>query len=108
MRTVCGTIQSKAIIFNDTIENNVRFGCETLSQTEIFEACDAVGIHGFIDSLPDGYSSRIGFEGGVQLSSAQKQRIAIARVLARNPAILIIDEGEADNTDFANELIIQV
>lgn len=108
LRTICGTIQPEAIIFDDTIENNIRFGCSTLTKSQIYQACDAVGMHGFIDSLPDGYSTRIGPEGGFQLSAPQKKRIAIARVLARDPAILIVDEGDGDNINFGNELIIQV
>lgn len=108
MRTICGTIQPEAIIFNDTIENNIRFGCTTLTQKNIFDACDAVGMHGFVNGLMDGYSTRIGPNGGCQLSTFQKKRIAIARVLARQPKILIIDEGDVDNVDFGNELIIQV
>lgn len=103
---MCGTIQPDVVIFNDTIENNIRIGCLTMTDAQIYAAADLVGIHGFIESLPDGYTTRIGSEGGIQLTNAQKHRIAIARVLAREPAILIVDEDDAPET--GNEWAFEV
>uniref|UniRef100_A0A914NY86 Uncharacterized protein n=1 Tax=Panagrolaimus davidi TaxID=227884 RepID=A0A914NY86_9BILA len=105
LRTVIGTVQQEPIIFNDTVENNIKQGCDSLTEKEMVEACKQANAHDFIESLPEGYNTRIG-EGGVQLSGGQKQRIAIARTLARNPKILLLDEATSA-LDTHSEAMVQ-
>uniref|UniRef100_A0A7E4UZ02 ABC transmembrane type-1 domain-containing protein n=1 Tax=Panagrellus redivivus TaxID=6233 RepID=A0A7E4UZ02_PANRE len=106
LRTVIGTVQQEPIIFNDTVENNIKKGCkETLTERELIAAAKAANAHEFIEALPSGYATRIG-DGGVQLSGGQKQRIAIARTLARNPRILLLDEATSA-LDTASEALVQ-
>uniref|UniRef100_A0AC35EUD6 ABC transporter domain-containing protein n=1 Tax=Panagrolaimus sp. PS1159 TaxID=55785 RepID=A0AC35EUD6_9BILA len=105
LRTVIGTVQQEPIIFNDTVENNIKQGCDSLTEKEMVEACKQANAHDFIESLPEGYATRIG-EGGVQLSGGQKQRIAIARTLARNPKILLLDEATSA-LDTHSEAMVQ-
>ncbi|KAH7727412.1 CRE-PGP-14 protein [Aphelenchoides avenae] len=105
LRTVIGTVQQEPIIFNDTVENNLRMGCATLTEKQMVEACKMANAHEFIEALPEGYNTRIG-DGGVQLSGGQKQRIAIARTLARDPKILLLDEATSA-LDAHSEAIVQ-
>lgn len=70
LRTVIGTVQQEPIIFNDTVENNLRMGCATLTEKQMVEACKMANAHEFIEALPEGYNTRIG-DGGVQLSGGQ-------------------------------------
>lgn len=76
LRTVIGTVQQEPIIFNDTVENNLRMGCATLTEKQMVEACKMANAHEFIEALPEGYNTRIG-DGGVQLSGGQVRGIAV-------------------------------
>uniref|UniRef100_A0AC34G6H0 Uncharacterized protein n=1 Tax=Panagrolaimus sp. ES5 TaxID=591445 RepID=A0AC34G6H0_9BILA len=105
LRTIIGTVQQEPIIFNDTVENNIKQGCDSLTEKEMIEACKMASAHEFIQALPEGYATRIG-EGGVQLSGGQKQRIAIARTLVRNPKILLLDEATSA-LDTHSEAMVQ-
>ncbi|KAE9548663.1 hypothetical protein FO519_008121, partial [Halicephalobus sp. NKZ332] len=105
LRTVIGTVQQEPIIFNDTVEANIKRGNTTLSERDIVEACKMANAHEFIENLPEGYGTRIG-DGGVQLSGGQKQRLAIARTLARNPKILLLDEATSA-LDTHSEALVQ-
>ncbi|WP_164153192.1 ATP-binding cassette domain-containing protein, partial [Stenotrophomonas maltophilia] len=76
----------------DTIGYNIAYGREGASDDEIASAARGAAIAGFIQSLPDGFETRVG-ERGLKLSGGEKQRVAIARTLVKNPPILILDEA---------------
>ena len=92
LRGAIGIVPQDTVLFNDTIGYNIGYGKPGASQAEIEAAARAAYIHDFIVSLPDGYQSMVG-ERGLKLSGGEKQRVAIARTLLKNPAILIFDEA---------------
>lgn len=92
LRHAIGIVPQDTVLFNDTIEYNIGYGKPGATREEIVAAARAASIHDFIDSLPDGYGTMVG-ERGLKLSGGEKQRVAIARTLLKNPAILIFDEA---------------
>lgn len=88
-------------LFQDTIENNIKFGSREASHEEVIEAAKKACCHEFISKLPDGYNTVIG-EGGASLSGGEKQRISIARAIMKDAPIVILDEATA-NVDPENE-----
>ncbi|MFC7518505.1 ABCB family ABC transporter ATP-binding protein/permease [Herbaspirillum sp. GCM10030257] len=92
LRKSIGIVPQDTVLFNDTIEYNIAYGKPDATREEIVAAAKAAYIHDFIESLPDGYGSMVG-ERGLKLSGGEKQRVAIARTLLKNPAILIFDEA---------------
>ncbi|AXA93019.1 ABC transporter ATP-binding protein/permease [Massilia sp. YMA4] len=92
LRHAIGIVPQDTVLFNDTIEYNIGYGKPGATREEIVAAARAASIHEFIESLPDGYASMVG-ERGLKLSGGEKQRVAIARTLLKNPAILIFDEA---------------
>ncbi len=92
LRSSIGIVPQDTVLFNDTIEYNIAYGRPGASHEDIVAAARAASIHEFIESLPDGYQSMVG-ERGLKLSGGEKQRVAIARTLLKNPAILIFDEA---------------
>jgi len=92
LRKSIGIVPQDTVLFNDTIEYNIAYGKPDASKEEIVAAAKAAYIHDFIESLPDGYATMVG-ERGLKLSGGEKQRVAIARTLLKNPAILIFDEA---------------
>ncbi|WCT73290.1 ABC transporter ATP-binding protein/permease [Sphingomonas naphthae] len=92
LRHAIGIVPQDTVLFNDTIGYNIGYGREGASQAEIQAAAQGAAIHDFILSLPDGYETRVG-ERGLKLSGGEKQRVAIARTLLKNPPILILDEA---------------
>lgn len=88
-------------LFNDTIENNIKFGNPSCSKQDVIDAAKKASCHEFISSLPDGYDTVIG-EGGASISGGEKQRISIARAILKNAPIIILDEATA-NVDPENE-----
>ncbi len=88
-------------LFEDTIENNIRFGKKDASEEEIISAAKKAACHDFIMNLPEGYQTKIG-EGGASLSGGEKQRISIARAIIKDAPIIIFDEATA-NVDPENE-----
>ena len=92
LRSTIGIVPQDTVLFNDTIEYNIGYGKPGAGKDEIVAAAKAASIHDFIESLPDGYAAMVG-ERGLKLSGGEKQRVAIARTLLKNPAILIFDEA---------------
>src|SRR3989338_3050766 len=104
-RKKIGYVSQDVFLLNDTIENNIKFFDDAVSKKDIAQAIEAANAKDFIRELPDGLDTVIG-ERGVKLSAGQRQRIALARVLARNPEILILDEATSA-LDNESELLIQ-
>lgn len=92
LRAAIGIVPQDTVLFNDTIGYNIAYGRPNATQQEIEQAAKAAQIHDFIQSLPDGYQTSVG-ERGLKLSGGEKQRVAIARTLLKNPAFLIFDEA---------------
>lgn len=92
LRRAVGIVQQDVFLFTGSIKENIAYGNLEATDEEIVYAAKQAGLHDFIDGLPDGYDTYIG-ERGAMLSGGQKQRISIARVILRNPPILILDEA---------------
>ena len=92
LRSAIGIVPQDTVLFNDTIEYNIAYGKPGASKADIVAAARAASIHEFIETLPDGYATMVG-ERGLKLSGGEKQRVAIARTLLKDPAILIFDEA---------------
>lgn len=92
LRAVIGIVPQDTVLFNDSIAYNIAYGRPGASQEEIIAAARAAYVHDFIVTLPDGYETMVG-ERGLKLSGGEKQRVAIARTLLKNPAILVFDEA---------------
>jgi ATP-binding cassette, subfamily B, heavy metal transporter len=105
LRAAIGMVPQDTVLFNDTILYNIRYGRIGASDTEIEDAARRAAIHDFVVSLPDGYRSMVG-ERGLKLSGGEKQRVAIARTVLKNPPILILDEATSA-LDTATEQEIQ-
>ncbi len=105
LRSYIGIVTQETYLFHDTIRNNLRYGREDATEEQIVAAARAANIHDFIASLPDGYETIVG-ERGHKLSGGERQRLAIARVLLKDPRILILDEATSP-LDSENEVLIQ-
>ena len=105
LRASVGIVPQDTVLFNDTIYYNIAYGKPEATRDEIIAAARAAHIHDFIVSLPLGYETRVG-ERGLKLSGGEKQRVAIARTVLKNPAILVFDEATSA-LDTRTEKIIQ-
>jgi ATP-binding cassette subfamily B protein len=105
LREAIGIVPQDTVLFNDTIEYNIAYGRPGAGREQVVAAARAAHIHDFIETLPDGYGTPVG-ERGLKLSGGEKQRVAIARTVLKDPAILIFDEATSA-LDSRTERVIQ-
>lgn len=105
VRKHIGVVTQESVLFNDTVKNNIIFGMQNVSETDVIEAAKIANAHEFIMQLPKGYDTIIGDRGG-KLSGGQRQRLSIARAILKNPSILILDEATSA-LDTESEKLVQ-
>ena len=105
LRELMGNVNQEAILFNDTIYNNIAFGVDNVSFDEVVEAAKIANAHEFITASEEGYNTVIG-DRGSKLSGGQRQRLSIARAVLKNPSILILDEATSA-LDTESERLVQ-
>lgn len=105
LRSLIGNVNQEAILFNDTIFNNIAFGVEHATQEEVEQAAKIANAHDFILQMEEGYQTKVG-DRGCRLSGGQRQRISIARAILKNPPILILDEATSA-LDTESERLVQ-
>ena len=105
VRQAIGIVPQDTVLFNDTVEYNIAYGQTGATREQVEEAAKSARIHDFIASTPLGYATMVG-ERGLKLSGGEKQRVAIARTLLKNPPVMIFDEATSA-LDSANERAIQ-
>lgn len=105
LRAQLGLVSQEAVLFNDTVRNNITFGNEAATDAAVDAAARAANAHDFISAMPEGYESNIG-DRGTKLSGGQRQRLTIARALLKNPPVLILDEATSA-LDSESEKLVQ-
>ena len=105
LRSLIGNVNQEAILFNDTIFNNIAFGVEGATMEQVVAAAKVANAHDFIMEKEEGYQTNIG-DRGSKLSGGQRQRISIARAILKNPPVLILDEATSA-LDTESEKIVQ-
>jgi ABC-type transport system involved in Fe-S cluster assembly fused permease/ATPase subunit len=92
VRRFIGVVPQDTILFNETLMYNLKYANPKATDDDVYDACRAAAIHDRIMSFPDGYLTRVG-ERGLRLSGGEKQRVAIARTILKNPKIIMLDEA---------------
>lgn len=105
LRQVIGVVPQDTVLFNDTLYNNLAYGRPSASEAEVQQAAQQAHLASFISTLPDGYATQVG-ERGLKLSGGEKQRVAIARVLLKNPPLLILDEATSSLDSISEQAIL--
>ncbi|WP_019027399.1 ABCB family ABC transporter ATP-binding protein/permease [Colwellia piezophila] len=105
LRTHIGIVPQDTVLFNDTLFNNVQYGCPMATKVEVLKAIELAHLAEFIASLPDGLETVVG-ERGLKLSGGEKQRVAIARTILKNPQILIFDEATSSLDSESEQAIL--
>jgi len=105
LRSHIGIVPQDTVLFNDTLFNNVQYGCPTASEADVLKAIELAHLSEFIASLPDGLQTVVG-ERGLKLSGGEKQRVAIARTILKNPQILVFDEATSSLDSQSEQAIL--
>lgn len=105
LRKAIGVVPQDTVLFNDTLYNNLAYGRPEASEAEVHQAAQQAHLTNFIQSLPEGYNTKVG-ERGLKLSGGEKQRVAIARVLLKNPPLLILDEATSSLDSISEQAIL--
>ncbi|MBT3902767.1 MAG: ATP-binding cassette domain-containing protein, partial [Pelagibacteraceae bacterium] len=106
LRQIIGIVPQDTVLFNDTIYYNISYGKPGSTREEIINAAKIAGIHNFIESIPEQYNTIVG-ERGLKLSGGEKQRVAIARTVLKNPSIFFFDEATSALDSSTEKEIIQ-
>ena len=105
LRSAIGVVPQDTVLFNDTLYRNLAYGRPEASEEEVYRAARMAHLEDFILSLPDGYETQVG-ERGLKLSGGEKQRVAIARVILKNPPVLILDEATSSLDSLSEQAIL--
>lgn len=105
LRRQIGIVPQEPVVFQASLANNIRYGCPEADDARVEAAARAACVHEFAQRLPEGYATHIG-EGGYKLSQGQRQRVAIARVFCKDPALVVLDEATS-SLDPESEIVVQ-
>ncbi|RMJ02891.1 putative multidrug export ATP-binding/permease protein [Marinobacter litoralis] len=105
LRSAIGVVPQDTVLFNDTLYRNLAYGRPDATEEEVHQAARMAHLENFIHSLPEGYNTKVG-ERGLKLSGGEKQRVAIARVILKNPPILILDEATSSLDSLSEQAIL--
>jgi len=106
LRAAIGVVPQDTVLFNDTLYRNLAYGRPEATEAEVHHAAKQAHLDNFIRSLPEGYDTKVG-ERGLKLSGGEKQRVAIARVLLKNPPLLILDEATSSLDSISEQAILE-
>ena len=105
LRSAIGVVPQDTVLFNDTLYQNLAYGRPEATEEEVYRAARMAHLEDFIHSLPEGYETKVG-ERGLKLSGGEKQRVAIARVILKNPPLLILDEATSSLDSLSEQAIL--
>jgi ATP-binding cassette subfamily B protein len=105
LRSAIGVVPQDTVLFNDTLYRNLAYGRPEATEEEVYRAARMAHLEDFIHSLPEGYDTKVG-ERGLKLSGGEKQRVAIARVILKNPPLLILDEATSSLDSLSEQAIL--